>query len=153
MFKAPIKVLHPLLTATQEGNYAGTENLGALPFQGIVLAHSNESEWEQFKNNKNNEAFLDRICVVKVPYCLRVDEEAKIYASCSRTASSATRLCAPEVLEIPRALLHPDPPQGARELAALFQAACLQRREPEGHRPEGEVDRRNIATRPASPRA
>ena len=61
MFKAPIKVLHPLLTATQEGNYAGTENLGALPFQGIVLAHSNESEWEQFKNNKNNEAFLDRI--------------------------------------------------------------------------------------------
>ena len=42
MFKAPIKVLHPLLTATQEGNYAGTENLGALPFQGIVLAHSNE---------------------------------------------------------------------------------------------------------------
>ena len=31
MFKAPIKVLHPLLTATQEGNYSGTENLGALP--------------------------------------------------------------------------------------------------------------------------
>lgn len=25
MFKAPIKVLHPLLTATQEGNYKGTE--------------------------------------------------------------------------------------------------------------------------------
>jgi serine protein kinase len=25
MFKAPIKVLHPLLTATQEGNYNGTE--------------------------------------------------------------------------------------------------------------------------------
>ncbi|HBS32611.1 MAG TPA: PrkA family serine protein kinase, partial [Parvularcula sp.] len=25
MFKAPIKVLHPLLTATQEGNYVGTE--------------------------------------------------------------------------------------------------------------------------------
>ena len=75
MFKAPIKVLHPLLTATQEGNYAGTENLGALPYQGVILAHSNESEWEQFKNNKNNEAFLDRICVVKVPYCLRVTEE------------------------------------------------------------------------------
>ncbi len=40
MFKAPIKVLHPLLTATQEGNYVGTENIGALPFQGVVLAHS-----------------------------------------------------------------------------------------------------------------
>ena len=61
MFKAPIKVLHPLLTATQEGSYDGTENFGALPYQGIVLAHSNESEWLQFKYNKNNEAFLDRI--------------------------------------------------------------------------------------------
>ena len=31
MFKAPIKVLHPLLTATQEGNYNGTEGISALP--------------------------------------------------------------------------------------------------------------------------
>lgn len=58
MFKAPIKVLHPLLTATQEGSYNGTENFGAFPFQGTILAHSNESEWLQFKNNRNNEAFL-----------------------------------------------------------------------------------------------
>ena len=35
MFKAPIKMLHPLLTATQEGNYIGTENIGAIPFSGI----------------------------------------------------------------------------------------------------------------------
>ena len=100
MFKAPIKVLHPLLTATQEGNYAGTENLGALPFQGIVLAHSNESEWEQFKNNKNNEAFLDRICVVKVPYSLRVTEEAQIYAKLLEGSELCEARCAPEVLEI-----------------------------------------------------
>jgi serine protein kinase len=72
MFKAPIKVLHPLLTATQEGNFKGTEGFGAIPFDGVVLAHSNESEWKAFRNNKNNEAFLDRIYIVKVPYCLRV---------------------------------------------------------------------------------
>src|SRR3982751_1507900 len=54
MFKAPIKMLHPLLTATQEGNYAGTENIGGIPYQGIILAHSNEAEWQSFKNNKNN---------------------------------------------------------------------------------------------------
>jgi len=100
MFKAPIKVLHPLLTATQEGNYAGTENLGALPYQGIILAHSNESEWEQFKNNKNNEAFLDRICVVKVPYCLRQTEEAQIYHKLLEGSDLAGATCAPEVLEI-----------------------------------------------------
>ncbi len=58
MFKAPIKMLHPLLTATQEGNYLGTENIGAIPFQGILLAHSNEAEWQSFRNNRTNEAFL-----------------------------------------------------------------------------------------------
>ena len=30
------------ITATQEGNYIGTENIGAIPFGGIILAHSNE---------------------------------------------------------------------------------------------------------------
>jgi serine protein kinase len=44
MFKAPIKLLHPLLTATQEGNYVGSENIGGIPYQGIVRAHSNEAE-------------------------------------------------------------------------------------------------------------
>ena len=107
MFKAPIKVLHPLLTATQEGNYAGTENLGALPFQGIVLAHSNESEWEQFKNNKNNEAFLDRICVVKVPYCLRVTEEAMIYAKLLESSESVQGALRARSARDSCALLHP----------------------------------------------
>ena len=99
MFKAPIKVLHPLLTATQEGNYLGTENFGAFPYQGIVLAHSNEAEWEQFKNNKNNEAFLDRICVVKVPYCLRVAEEAKIYRKLLSSSELSEAPCAAELHE------------------------------------------------------
>ncbi|MGO4172774.1 PrkA family serine protein kinase [Bosea sp. TAF32] len=100
MFKAPIKVLHPLLTATQEGSYNGTENFGAFPYQGIVLAHSNESEWLQFKSNKNNEAFLDRIMVVKVPYCLRVTEEREIYEKLLRESELADSPCAPEVLDI-----------------------------------------------------
>ena len=67
MFKAPIKVLHPMLTATQEGNFKGTEGFGAMPYQGTVLAHSNESEWKKFSSNRDNEAFLDRIFIVKVP--------------------------------------------------------------------------------------
>jgi serine protein kinase len=100
MFKAPIKVLHPLLTATQEGSYNGTESFGAFPYQGIVVAHSNESEWLQFKNNKNNEAFLDRILVVKVPYCLRVTEERQIYEKLLRESELASSPCAPEVLDI-----------------------------------------------------
>src|SRR5437764_938139 len=100
MFKAPIKVLHPLLTATQEGNYKGTEGFGAIPFDGIVLAHSNESEWKSFRNNKNNEAFLDRIYIVKIPYCLRVSEEVKIYEKLLRGSSLAHATCAPGTLKM-----------------------------------------------------
>ncbi|MCZ2406047.1 MAG: PrkA family serine protein kinase [Burkholderiales bacterium] len=100
MFKAPIKVLHPLLTATQEGNYKGTEGFGAIPFDGIVLAHSNESEWKAFRNNKNNEAFLDRIYIVKVPYCLRVSEEVRIYEKLIRESSLAQAVCAPGTLKM-----------------------------------------------------
>jgi serine protein kinase len=100
MFKAPIKVLHPLLTATQEGNYIGTEAISAIPFNGIVIAHSNESEWQTFKSNKNNEAFIDRICVVKVPYCLRVTEEQKIYTKMLNNSDLASAPCAPATLEM-----------------------------------------------------
>ena len=100
MFKAPIKVLHPLLTATQEGNFKGTEGFGAIPFDGVVLAHSNESEWKAFKNNKHNEAFLDRIYIVKVPYCLRVSEEIKIYEKLIRESSLGEAKCAPGTLKM-----------------------------------------------------
>ena len=100
MFKAPIKVLHPLLTATQEANYNATEGLSALPFQGIILAHSNESEWQSFRNNKNNEAFLDRVFIVKVPYCLRVTEEKQIYDKLLRHSSLNQAPCAPGTLQM-----------------------------------------------------
>ena len=98
MFKAPIKMLHPLLTATQEGHYNGTTGMGAIPFTGMVLAHSNESEWETFKNDKTNEAFIDRVCIVKVPYCLRVDEEVKIYQRLLQGSDLANAPCAPGTL-------------------------------------------------------
>ncbi len=100
MFKAPIKVLHPLLTATQESNYVGTENIGAMPFQGMILAHSNESEWQSFRNNRNNEAFLDRVSVIKVPYCLRVQEERKIYEKLIQGSELADAACAPGTLDM-----------------------------------------------------
>jgi serine protein kinase len=100
MFKAPIKMLHPLLTATQEGNYKGTEGFGAIPFSGIILAHSNETEWQTFRNNKHNEAFLDRIYIVKVPYCLRVSEEYKIYKKLLNNSSLSESPCAPGTLDM-----------------------------------------------------
>jgi serine protein kinase len=100
MFKAPIKVLHPLLTATQEGNYNTTEGMGSVPFDGVILAHSNESEWQTFRNNKHNEAFLDRVYIVKVPYCVRVTEEIDIYRKLLRDSSLSGAPCAPDTLDM-----------------------------------------------------
>ena len=100
MFKAPIKMLHPLLTATQEGNYVGSENIGAIPYTGIILAHSNESEWKTFKNNKTNEAFIDRIYVIKVPYCLRFTEEVQIYEKLLINSELSEAPCAPATLDM-----------------------------------------------------
>jgi serine protein kinase len=100
MFKAPIKMLHPLLTATQEGNFKGTEGFSAIPFNGIIMAHSNESEWQSFRNNRTNEAFLDRIYIVKVPYCLQVSEEIKIYRKLLRNSALSQAPCAPGTLDM-----------------------------------------------------
>src|SRR5437899_3496935 len=49
--------------------------------------------------NKNNEAFIDRICVIKVPYCLRVTEEQKIYEKLIQGSELASAPCAPATLE------------------------------------------------------
>lgn len=100
MFKADIKTLNPLLTATQEHFYEPTEKIGLLPFDGVILAHSNESEWQQFKGDKKNEAFLDRIYIVEVPYCLRVSEEVKIYKKLMDNSSLHDAPCAPKTLDL-----------------------------------------------------
>lgn len=99
MFKAPIKTLNPLLGATQEGNYNGTEAISGIPFEGLILAHSNESEWAKFRNNKQNEALLDRISLIRVPYTLRVSEEAKIYEKLLKNSSIDLTKIAPKTLD------------------------------------------------------
>lgn len=100
MFKAPIKSLNPLLEATQSGFYKGTESIAAIPFDGIIIAHSNESEWQKFRTDKRNEALIDRIFITRIPYCLRYSEERKIYEKMLKESSLSTASCAPKTLEI-----------------------------------------------------
>ena len=145
MFKAPLKMLHPLLTATQDGTYVGTENVGAMPYQGIIVAHSNESEWESFKANRSNEAFLDRICVVKVPYCLRVTEETDDLRQADPELEAGQRALRPGHAGNDGPILGVDAAEGTRELQPVLQDAGLRRRVAQGHRP-------HRADRPGIPR-
>jgi serine protein kinase len=65
-----------------------------------VLAHSNESEWKAFRNNKNNEAFLDRIYIVKVPYCLRVSRRGEDLRKAAARLVAGAAICAPGTLKM-----------------------------------------------------
>lgn len=101
MFKAPINILNPLLTATQEKSFNGNESgMSQLPFDGIILAHSNESEWETFRNDRRNEAFIDRVYLIKVPYTLSMDDETRIYEKLLRESQLTDAPCAPKTLEM-----------------------------------------------------
>lgn len=66
----------------------------------IITHNSNESEWETFKNNRNNEAFLDRVNLINVPYCLRTDEEVQIYEKLIQNSELSDAPIAPKTLEM-----------------------------------------------------
>ena len=79
VFKNEIEFLHTMITATQEKAVPSPGKGPMIYFDGVILAHCNEAEWNKFKSENTNEAILDRIVRVNVPYCLEVTEEAKIY--------------------------------------------------------------------------
>jgi len=79
VFKNEIEFLHTMITATQEKSIPSPGKGPMIYFDGVILAHCNEAEWNKFKSENTNEAILDRIVRVNVPYCLEVSEEIKIY--------------------------------------------------------------------------
>ena len=79
VFKNEIEFLHTMITATQEKNVPSPGKQAMIYFDGVILAHCNEAEWNKFKSEHTNEAILDRIVRVNVPYCLEYDQEVKIY--------------------------------------------------------------------------
>ena len=79
VFKNEIEFLHTIITATQEKRVPSPGKSDMLHFDGVILAHCNEAEWNRFQSEHTNEAIMDRIVKITVPYCLEVDQEMKIY--------------------------------------------------------------------------
>jgi len=79
VFKNEIEFLHTIITATQEKRIPSPGKSDMLHFDGVILAHCNEAEWNRFQSEHTNEAILDRIVKINVPYCLELDQEVKIY--------------------------------------------------------------------------
>ncbi len=99
VFKNEIEFLHTMITATQEKAVPSPGKGAMIYFDGVILAHCNEAEWNKFKSENTNEAILDRIVRVNVPYCLEVDEEQKIYKKMLDESDFDSHI-APHTLEI-----------------------------------------------------
>jgi serine protein kinase len=99
VFKNETEYLHAMITATQEKIIPAPGRHGMVYVDTVIVAHSNEAEWQKFKADHTNEAILDRIVVVKVPYNLRLSEEVKIYQKIIRHSDFRAHV-APHTLEI-----------------------------------------------------
>jgi serine protein kinase len=99
VFKNETEYLHTMITATQERFVPAPGRHGTVYVDTCIVAHSNEAEWQKFKADHTNEAILDRIVVVRVPYNLRLSEEVKIYQKFLKRSKFEARI-APHTLEI-----------------------------------------------------
>src|SRR5216110_782045 len=99
VFKNEIEYLHCMITATQEKVVPAPGRHGLVYVDTVIVAHSNEAEWQKFKADHTNEAILDRIVVVRVPYNLRLSEEVKIYQKIIRLSDFRAHV-APHTLEL-----------------------------------------------------
>ncbi|MFQ5684733.1 MAG: serine protein kinase [Candidatus Binatia bacterium] len=99
VFKNEIEYLHCMITATQEKVIPAPGRHGLVYVDTVIVAHSNEAEWQRFKSDHTNEAILDRIVVVKVSYNLRLSEEVKIYRKIIRNSDFHAHV-APHTLEV-----------------------------------------------------
>ncbi|MBU3137434.1 PrkA family serine protein kinase [Clostridium gasigenes] len=99
VFKNDVEYLHTIITATQEKSVPSPGKGSMIYFDGVIVAHSNEAEWNRFKSDHTNEAILDRIVKVEVPYCLELDEEVKIYKKILKKSNFKAHI-APHTIEV-----------------------------------------------------
>src|SRR5687768_205038 len=78
ILKVKREFLYLLLTLTQEKNVK-VSRFPLIHLDETILAHTNLAEFNKFLQEKENEALLDRMVIVKVPYTLSFRDEARIY--------------------------------------------------------------------------
>jgi serine protein kinase len=78
ILKVKREFLYLLLTLTQEKNVK-VSRFPLIHLDETILAHTNLAEFNKFLQEKENEALLDRMVIVRVPYTLSYRDEARIY--------------------------------------------------------------------------
>lgn len=78
ILKVKREFLYLLLTLTQEKNVK-VARFPLIYLDETIIAHTNLAEFNKFLQEKENEALLDRMVIVQVPYTLNYRNEARIY--------------------------------------------------------------------------
>lgn len=78
ILKVKREFLYLLLTLTQEKNVK-VSRFPLIHMDETIVAHTNLAEFRKFVQEKENEALLDRMVIIQVPYTLRYPDEARIY--------------------------------------------------------------------------
>ncbi len=78
VLKCDIKFHYVLITVAQE-QLIKAPGFPQIYLDSVILSHTNQTEFEKFKSNKENEALHDRMYPIYVPYNLRVRDEVEIY--------------------------------------------------------------------------
>jgi len=78
ILKVKREFLYLLLTMTQEKNVK-VSRFPLIHLDETILAHTNLAEFHKFLQEKENEALLDRMVIIKVPYALSYKDESRIY--------------------------------------------------------------------------
>src|ERR671913_151610 len=78
ILKVKREFLYLLLTLTQEKNVK-VSRFPLIHLDETILAHTNLAEFNKFLQEKENEALLDRMVIIQVPYTLNFRDEARIY--------------------------------------------------------------------------
>lgn len=90
ILKVKREFLYLLLTLTQEKNVK-VSRFPLIFLDETIIAHTNLAEFRKFLQESENEALLDRMVIVQVPYTLNYKEEARIYKKLISSAAPAFR--------------------------------------------------------------
>src|ERR1700675_1461329 len=78
ILKVKREVLYLLLTMTQEKNVK-VSRFPLIHLDETILAHTNLAEFHKFLQEKENDALLDRMVIIKIPYARSYHDESSIY--------------------------------------------------------------------------
>jgi serine protein kinase len=90
ILKVKREFLYLLLTLTQEKNVK-VSRFPLIYLDETILAHTNLAEFRKFLQESENEALLDRMVIIQVPYTLNYKDEARIYKKLISSAAPAFR--------------------------------------------------------------